>query len=79
MEVEIIIGTYDCFIKGYSFDLIATDQVLKTFFVRVHSNITLIIQRIRPKFYEKAHAGCLKALACSGRYLASGSTDETIK
>lgn len=61
MEVEIIIGTYDCFIKGYSFDLIATDQ------------------RIRSKFYEKAHAGCLKALACSGRYLASGSTDETIK
>lgn len=27
MEIEVIIGTYDCFIKGYSFDLISTDQV----------------------------------------------------
>ena len=32
MEVEIIIGTYDCFIKGYSFDLIATDQVIESAF-----------------------------------------------
>ena len=32
MEVEIIIGTYDCFIKGYSFDLIATDQVREAVF-----------------------------------------------
>ncbi|XP_065884321.1 p21-activated protein kinase-interacting protein 1-like [Dysidea avara] len=61
MEIEIIIGTYDCFIKGYSFDLISTDQ------------------NIRSKFYEKSHTGCLKAVACNGRYLASGSTDETIK
>ena len=79
MEVEIIIGTYDCFIKGYSFDLVASDKVLEFRLIRVYSNIAHIIQRLRSKFHEKAHAGCVKALACSGRYLASGSTDETIK
>ena len=41
MEVEIIIGTYDCFIKGYSFDLIAADQVCGLFILFVYSNITL--------------------------------------
>ena len=39
MEVEIIIGTYDCFIKGYSFDLIATDQVRKISFLMMFTLI----------------------------------------
>jgi len=76
MEIEVIIGTYDCFIKGYSFDLISTDQVFTKTSLLYYN---VLCQNIRSKFYEKAHTGCLKAVACNGRYLASGSTDETIK
>ena len=36
-------------------------------------------QGLRRKFHEKDHSGCVKSMACGGRYLATGSTDETIK
>lgn len=31
------------------------------------------------KFHEKGHSGCVRSIACGGRYLATGGTDETIK
>ena len=39
----------------------------------------LCLQGLRRKFHEKGHCGCVRAVACGGRYLATGSTDETIK
>lgn len=42
--------------------------------VKLGDDITL-----EPQFIEKSHSGCVKCLACNGRYLASGSSDETIR
>ena len=36
--------------------------------VKLGDDITL-----EPQFIEKSHSGCVKCLACNGRYLASGS------
>ena len=34
---------------------------------------------MKPKFAEKEHAGCIKCAANSGQFLATGSSDETIR
>ena len=35
--------------------------------------------RLKPKFAEKEHAGCIKCAANSGTILVTGSSDETIR
>ena len=35
--------------------------------------------QLKPVFIYPSHGGCIKTLDLSGKYLASGSTDEIIK
>lgn len=35
--------------------------------------------RLKPKFAEKEHTGCIKCAANNGAVLATGSSDETIR
>lgn len=35
--------------------------------------------KFKPLFTDQGHTGCVKTVSCGGRYMASGSTDETIR
>ncbi|KAJ7385113.1 p21-activated protein kinase-interacting protein 1-like protein [Desmophyllum pertusum] len=62
-NMEVIVGTYEQVLVG--FDVVYGEDELE--------------YRLKPKFAEKEHAGCIKCAANSGQFLATGSSDETIR
>lgn len=63
--MEVIIGTYNHVVFGFSFHLEEKNE---------NKN-----WQFGPLFTDQGHAGCIKTVASNGRYLSSGSTDETIR
>ncbi|KAL9972329.1 hypothetical protein ACROYT_G018614 [Oculina patagonica] len=61
--MEVIVGTYEQVLVG--FDVILGEDELE--------------YRLKPRFAEKEHAGCIKCAANNGQFLATGSSDETIR
>ncbi|XP_029179675.2 p21-activated protein kinase-interacting protein 1-like isoform X2 [Acropora millepora] len=61
--MEVILGTYEQVLVG--FDVLEGDGELE--------------YKLKPKFAEKEHAGCIKCAANNGKILATGSSDETIR
>ncbi|XP_073252520.1 p21-activated protein kinase-interacting protein 1-like isoform X2 [Porites lutea] len=63
MIMEVVVGTYEQVLVG--FDVLTADDELE--------------YRLKPKFAEKEHTGCIKCAANNGAVLATGSSDETIR
>lgn len=61
--MEVVVGTYEQVLVG--FDVLNEDDEFE--------------YKLKPKFAEKEHAGCIKCAANNGRILATGSSDETIR
>uniref|UniRef100_A0A2R5L429 Putative p21-activated protein n=1 Tax=Ornithodoros turicata TaxID=34597 RepID=A0A2R5L429_9ACAR len=59
---DIIVGTYEEFVVGYSFERTTKQKY-----------------SLRQTFTNHSHLGAVRCVAANNRYLASGSTDETIK
>ena len=62
--MEVIVGTYNQVIFSFSFAKDTGNEEKWLF---------------EPKFTDQGHAGCIKSVATGAKYLASGSTDETIR
>merc|ERR1712168_302443 len=63
--MEVVVGTYNNVLFGFTFCEDDTDDT-KTW-------------KFKPRFTDQGHTGCIKTVSCGGRYMASGSTDETIR
>lgn len=61
--MEVVVGTYEQVLVG--FDVVDGEEELE--------------YRLKPIFAEKEHAGCIKCAANNGQFLATGSSDETIR
>ena len=79
-EVVIAVGTYDSMVVCLTFDSQAPGQSVSHEYRQHACSVLLIIdQGLRGRFQCRAHSGSVKAVASSDRWLASGSSDETIK
>ena len=65
--MDVVVGTYNNVLFGFHFDLQLNDEG------------TSESWKFKPLFTDQGHTGCVKTVASGGRYLASGSTDETIR
>ncbi|XP_066921840.1 p21-activated protein kinase-interacting protein 1-like isoform X1 [Clytia hemisphaerica] len=63
--MEVVVGTYNHVIFGFSFKL--------------ENKKDKKVWQFGPLFTDQGHAGCIKSVSSNGRYLATGSTDETIR
>ncbi|XP_057313866.1 p21-activated protein kinase-interacting protein 1-like [Hydractinia symbiolongicarpus] len=63
--MEIVVGTYNHVLFGFNFARNCEDGKEEWQF--------------KPLFTDQGHTGCIKSVSTGGRYLASGSTDETIR
>jgi len=63
--MEVVVGTYNNILFGFTFELQEDDNKKAWNF--------------KPLFTDQGHSGCIKTVSTGGRYLASGSTDETIR
>jgi len=63
--MEVIVGSYNQVVFGFNFVKKSADE----------KEIWLF----EPRFTDQGHAGSVKTVAVGARYLASGSTDETIR
>jgi len=59
------VGTYNNILFGFTFCEEESDDAT--------------IWRFKPIFTDQGHTGCIKTVSSGGRYMASGSTDETIR
>lgn len=73
--MELIVGSYNHVLFGFEVIESSTKEEIAS--ESISTSETEL--QFKPRFTDQGHAGCIKSVACNGRYLASGSTDETIR
>ena len=73
----VVCGTYER--NLYGFECLFVDPQDPALLLDDVKNKDKMEVQLKPVFIYPSHGGCIKTLDLSGKYLASGSTDEIIK
>ena len=63
----------------YTFFSLALYIFFSTFWEIMIFDFLVQVWQFGPLFTDQGHAGCVKSISSNGRFLATGSTDETIR